>query len=265
MLSFEPWPQTFFFLTYFLDRVSCSFAWTSLGPRSSYLCLPCGWYERCAPPRLACWLRWSFTNFSPRLALNLEPPDRTFWVARIIDVSFHAWISSLLSGSLFNFCYPRTVVSHCEHLFTRSPCDTNATTSPPSVPFPSSSPFMSTDPQHPDSRLSRSFRAMCTALRKGLRKKCNSFSSKWRYKNHISMFYHLIGTLYFMVMEHMYHPISLWHPVSSSGFYNFDEDLSKEYFSVCTSTALVLNISFWGALEQRTEKLDHPQEGPAPP
>lgn len=76
----------------------------------------------------------------------------------------------------------------------------------------------------PASGLPRCFRHMSTALRKRSgEKKYNSFPSKWRYKNPRGTIYHLIGTFFFMVVEHVYHQICLWHPGSICGFCNFDE------------------------------------------
>jgi hypothetical protein len=38
-------------------------------------CLRCSWDHRHTPPCRAYWLRWGFMNFSPWLALTLDPPE----------------------------------------------------------------------------------------------------------------------------------------------------------------------------------------------
>jgi hypothetical protein len=65
-----------FCFSIFSDGISCFFrtvAGLELG--SSYLCLLCGWNFSPGLPHPSCLLRWDLTNFLPRLASNLGPPD----------------------------------------------------------------------------------------------------------------------------------------------------------------------------------------------
>lgn len=87
-------------------------------------------------------------------------------------------------------------------------------------------------------------------------KKYNSSPFKWRYKNPRGTIYHLIGTFFFMVLEHVYHQICLWHPESICGFCNFDE-------GACRTVIWYVLAQLW-SLTYPPRAIDKGMEIPAP-
>jgi hypothetical protein len=116
-------PTLFAFLGHFADSISLfdkDLLWIAIFLHT----LPYSWVDRCVSRCLACWLRWNFADFLPRLVLNCDPLDfclPSSWDCRceppypICNSFLRSWITLKTVVFLSGLLYQANVQYFCFH------------------------------------------------------------------------------------------------------------------------------------------------------